>query len=263
MDLEVARTDRRLDAVAVSSGVRERLARLRNRSPEEPQHTPCGGRSLPAFAGRTVSRAASEPLQLVRKRRADGDQGYPHDPELFVLGASDNSGHHGRAPSPGRPPPSMRAAAFRSAAAGTASISASSPGSRTELDAGRRQRESSVDSGRRASASPPVIAQTSASEPSATSFELVGAIADDRDPRRLEPQRDAPREERPVRSVTFASDGSLPVTTIAARGRPLSKPGPAGRDPLRAIGTRRLRGADTQERVRSSPQCDALQASRC
>ena len=82
MDLEVARADRRLDAVAVAAGLLEDARDRRLAGPEEAEHAPARRLVAPAPAARgSVEGAWPEPLQLARRPGQDHDGARPawHD----------------------------------------------------------------------------------------------------------------------------------------------------------------------------------------
>ena len=209
MDLEVARADRRLDPVAVAAGVRERLRDGRLARAVEPQHAALGRRRAaraPAGTARDVDRPRPEPLQLARRAgQDDDDAARPCRARARARCRRGRARARPRAASPacGRPSRSPRtgAAAARRTVREICSISRSSvavdarararrparrarPCGRRASARGRRRR------GRRRPRSPRASAASSS----------LGIVADDRDPRGLEPERAAPRGRRTARS---------------------------------------------------------------
>ena len=99
--------------------------------------------------------------------------------------------------------------------------------------------------------------------------ELLGPVADDRHPRRLEPLREPPRDERAVQVVRSPRTSSVPVTTTAARtrwlmprfARPAARSGTPG--PLRPGCGRRSRPPPCLVRRSAAHRCSRhRQASR-
>ena len=231
VDLEVARADRRLDAVAVAAGVGERLRHRGLARAEEPEH--------PALGRRRAAEHAPHRLALERAR--------PQPPQLPRRAGQHDDDARARCRARARAPcrrsrattaPSGSVACFvtprRSRAYGRRRRSANRAGDRLDLAPRALGRHGAAAPATRATSStvrsscvgpsPPETRHTSASKPAAQRrLEVGGIVADDQDPRRLSPSASASaRRTARCRSVRSPRTSSLPVTTIAARGRALT-----------------------------------------
>ena len=231
VDLEVAGADRRLDAVPVAARLRERPRDRRLADAEEAQRRRAGGRARASTRCTRLGleRARPEPPQLAGRAGQDHDdaavrpRGRGPAPSRRARATSAPSGtvaclRHARREVGVRPPQALgdrardlldlRARARRRRAAARPATS------RDQLDravvVGRARGHPRRGRGRRRQ------------RLRAARLELVGAVADDRDPRRLEPERERlAREERAVQVGALAAD-ELAARDDDRRARPAS-----------------------------------------
>ena len=228
VDLEVARADRRLDAVAVAARLGERPRHRRLARAVEPEHA-APGRPHPrehALHRLGRERVRPQPLQLARRARA----------------ARPRRSRRCRGRRPGAVParpienaPSGSVACFVTPCcevrvrpphplgeAARDRLDLALERSRRRRARGRRPRaSSSIVRSSCVGPSPPETSSRSASRALGERLrQLLDSVADDRDPRRLEPEPHelARRGTGPFRSLRSPRTSSLPVTTIAARG---------------------------------------------
>ena len=229
MDLEVAGADRRLDAVAVAARLGERLRDRRLAGAEEAQHA-----ARRAAARARAARWTGSRLERARPQRAAAPAAGPGSttttrPPRVEHEAGRGAGEAERERAlrqrrllASRRPRSPRTAArSRSAtAARSRSISRSSSASTRSAEPGARgeQLDRAVVVRRPEPARDD--AEVGLRAPRAAPPRAPPGVADDRDPCRLEPERERARAPRngPFRSVRSPRTSSLPVTTIAARG---------------------------------------------
>ena len=231
VDLEVARADRRLDAVAVAAGLLERARdrrlarRRRSRSTRRP-----GGRAR-ASSRRTGSVSSARGHSRCSSR---GGPGQDDDDAVAACSSTSPGAVPGEAERDGALRQRRLLRRRRPRSRRTAGRSRSAMPARDRLDlrlerlvdderAARRRARAARPCGRRASgrARPRRRRGRRASPRASAASSSSGAVADDRDPRRLEPERAAASRARngPFRSLRSPRTSSLPVTTTAARGR--------------------------------------------
>ena len=241
MDLELAGADRRLHPVPVAAGVRERLRDRRLARAVEAQHTASGRRAAgstrrtgsvsSAFGHSRCSSAAGLAGRRPRRGRCRAPCPAPSRPGRArsrpragspACGRRARSrrraGSAARRPSV-RPPRSPRAGPRRARARGRRPSRRARPSGRRASGRDRRRRGTGRPRG------PSESAASSSSGRSPTIVILAGS--------RPSPSACAARNG-PFRSVRSPRTSSLPVTTIAARGRaPRLGAGPGGDDVAR------------------------------